>query len=104
MYFSPIQDQGENLEKTRSILFEHITHLQSPVEIKIVQGKDREEKTLNATADFDLLVLGDFKTNNLYEKLFGTFHDSLISKSACNVLCIQKYGTYQTLTRIKNES
>lgn len=89
-------EQDNIVESEKSILSKCKDFCKSPTDIKIIRGKNKLETILAATADFDLLVLGDFKSNNMYEQLFGSFYDRLISKAACNVLCTQKYVYHQT--------
>ena len=58
------------------------------VHIESVEGL--LEAILQASADFDLMLMKTQHVKNLGQRYFGTAQDSIIAKATCSVVCIQE--------------
>ena len=84
-------DFDERVETEKKILLESSQKCQSPTNFVILKGTNKIETIISITAEYDLMVYGDFKDDTVMEKLFGRKYDKLTSKAACSVMTLQKF-------------
>jgi basic amino acid/polyamine antiporter, APA family len=54
----------------------------------ILTGKSKMDPIIEATADYDLVVIGGLAKEDRLERLFGSEHDKLMAQSACSVVSV----------------
>ena len=79
-----IEDQ--ELEEIKASSNELLKEAKSDSKVVIIKSNDSIEAISNASASYDLLILGTPQKDNWISVLFGTGKDKFTEKSACSVL------------------
>lgn len=78
--------EDEELEQIKRSSSQLLTEAKSACNIDIIKSNDSIEAISNASASYDLLILGTPQKDNWISVLFGTGKDKFTEKSACSVL------------------
>ena len=84
MVSEAIEDQ--ELEEIKASSNELLKEAKSDSKVVIIKSNDSIEAISNASASYDLLILGTPQKDNWISVLFGTGKDKFTEKSACSVL------------------